>query len=1289
MTKKNPNKTRWSKLDASPKRNKRSKLGRITGVHENAPIFLQPLYEQYERVSRISTTVDEKTGETSESRQMEFLLDEEGRKIRKPPKEWAIGGWDIESHCYEHTCTKVHRAREAHERKECPDCEGCPACNPEHGDHWISAQLSVLRVPDIYIPYVAQLPDEELFGGVRQEGGRYVEFLNGERSLSVPERARCIALDGCIDRTMRFLMRHPCFFQRAFNTRGYVTPGTHTEECEARNRIKKNKKRCRGCLRVPFAPGVHTKKCRHERKLTKKDGTPCPGCSTIGTAWYSHFGGGYDINFALRWLSDQTSDASAAKNMILSHGDDDATRTEMMNAFEERYKYQAESLLSGATHIEVKICKLKEVFKLRRKQVSTRPLTKPPSTLQEDLRNSTSGAFPARVGLSLAREDLAASLSKAARHDYLGTAPAAPSQQASSSSGLRPDDYWLKGFLGRGLAPSGPLASVRETQEMLRIVCKAKVPIDGKMDPRTETALKAFQKKCNLAETGTVDRETSAAVRYMRSETMRAADAKEALCFRDSFRLVASSLSEAAKDFELRHPVTGEPLYKIEDIDVADPPPPDDPDYRRYCRVDTEVCVQLVTKFKDLIESLGGSLEMTASACAINLFRKRYLHDKVPRSRHMTGCKMLCPHCNLEQCNRECGTQSGKKPGENFEAHQKMLERHKKNMHRLCPTYPVGCFHFSAIAQSGHRHGGHVDVLRQRLDHGRCYDVNSLYPFSMLGPMPVGQMQRFMTLTPKERRREKKDSALRVAEDTWERQKKRTEEKAPTSPYWKNFIEKHGLDMATLEALFQIGAERDESDPNFDKFDSFKRIKRCGYVECIVTIPPGDHIPESYFPPLPIVRESGTSGEVLFWPTGTLYGWWCYEELRCLLEVPGARLQHVRQSVWFRGEPLFRGFIEELYGKRKNSEGAIKQLLKIIMNSSYGKSLQNPLKRRVIRLQPTEERPKGWLPTNPNPPLGDDFLWPWGTVQEYREAPFFMPQWGSLITARARTVLWRVAMRVERGEYGKGKHVSYGDTDSIFTTAKIDDLCNDKELGFLKLEYVLPEDKRKKRLEDLEAKWQKYQEKHAQSVATIESDQTLSDHNKKERVSRLKKRLRFYEKKHYRDEIASSKYESARPDGVISAEFFGPKLYVILDEKTGAEVKTVHKGTPQPSFEKLRRFIAGEELKAPARAPKAGSEIRNDFQFDPIVLTRTGRKMLWKKPKPGDGEIQHKRVHHHDPKGRGTTSPRHVRAEDELLLEESFRHRRWTTAAALYEEWTGHPLPQESTVPAQETAIAG
>ncbi len=177
--------TQWNRLDDSPKRSRRSSLGRLTSVDSIPPQYLTPLAITYERVSRSETIQDPITGESKKMRPNTPRLDANGERIPKAPKQYAFGAWDIESHCYEHTCSEKHQANHPNRNEDCEKCENCPACNDEHGDHWTAAQLSILRIPDPYIDYVANLDESQMFGGNRVEGGRYVEFLNGGQSLIV------------------------------------------------------------------------------------------------------------------------------------------------------------------------------------------------------------------------------------------------------------------------------------------------------------------------------------------------------------------------------------------------------------------------------------------------------------------------------------------------------------------------------------------------------------------------------------------------------------------------------------------------------------------------------------------------------------------------------------------------------------------------------------------------------------------------------------------------------------------------------------------------------------------------------------------------------------------------------------------------------------------------------------------------------------------------------------------------------------------------------------------------
>src|SRR5271163_4655473 len=60
--------TQWNRLDDSPKRSRRSSLGRLTSVDSIPPQYLTPLTVTYERVSRSETVQDPITGEAKKTR---------------------------------------------------------------------------------------------------------------------------------------------------------------------------------------------------------------------------------------------------------------------------------------------------------------------------------------------------------------------------------------------------------------------------------------------------------------------------------------------------------------------------------------------------------------------------------------------------------------------------------------------------------------------------------------------------------------------------------------------------------------------------------------------------------------------------------------------------------------------------------------------------------------------------------------------------------------------------------------------------------------------------------------------------------------------------------------------------------------------------------------------------------------------------------------------------------------------------------------------------------------------
>jgi len=157
--------------------------------------------------------------------------------------------------------------------------------------------------------------------------------------------------------------------------------------------------------------------------------------------------------------------------------------------------------------------------------------------------------------------------------------------------------------------------------------------------------------------------------------------------FLDSYRVMPISLDELSKTFGLGG--------KLEhDLHM----PEDDPTWNDYNRVDCEHLYIAIDKWRQLIRSMGGDLGITAPATAMKLLRMKYIPEelKIHRNIHFPTCKGSL------------------------------------NDGTLCE----GCAHeFFRAAY----YGGRTEIY-ERQGEGWYYDINSSYPYSMKGIMPIGEM---------------------------------------------------------------------------------------------------------------------------------------------------------------------------------------------------------------------------------------------------------------------------------------------------------------------------------------------------------------------------------------------------------------------------------------------------------------------------------------------------------------------------------------------------------------------
>lgn len=197
-----------------------------------------------------------------------------------------------------------------------------------------------------------------------------------------------------------------------------------------------------------------------------------------------------------------------------------------------------------------------------------------------------------------------------------------------------------------------------------------------------------------------------------------------------------------------------------------------------------------------------------------------------------------------------------------------------------------------------------------------------------------------------------------------------------------------------------------------------------GFVECDVDIPADD------LPVLPLKRD----GKLLF-PAGKFRGVWDW----CELELVKEHIVKIYRSVWFESKPILKEMVLDLYPYRDKSlpgyEDGLSFVVKLLLNSLYGKFGQKPERRKVVLWD--ENLPKGAEPVDGTP---DSFVW---YINEDVEACYIMPQIAAHVTALARVRLYKYMLLA-------GKDLAYCDTDSIITSALIP---NSTKLGELKDEY--------------------------------------------------------------------------------------------------------------------------------------------------------------------------------------------------------------------------------------------
>lgn len=182
---------------------------------------------------------------------------------------------------------------------------------------------------------------------------------------------------------------------------------------------------------------------------------------------------------------------------------------------------------------------------------------------------------------------------------------------------------------------------------------------------------------------------------------------------------------------------------------------------------------------------------------------------------------------------------------------------------------------------------------------------------------------------------------------------------------------------------------------------------RHGIVKARVTVP------EMEYPPLPYRTPDG----LILYPVGTWSGVWCSNELDYARSV-GVKVR-VLDSVGSDSLVTpFRGYVQELYGRRKKSRNKTERgFLKLMLNSLYGKFGTAGGTAREIRSL-DKLTGKSYAPLDSTSGMMN---------VRTPSPPYANVLWAAWTTAAARVVLHKALLRARNA----GAEVLYCDTDSV------------------------------------------------------------------------------------------------------------------------------------------------------------------------------------------------------------------------------------------------------------------
>ncbi len=213
--------------------------------------------------------------------------------------------------------------------------------------------------------------------------------------------------------------------------------------------------------------------------------------------------------------------------------------------------------------------------------------------------------------------------------------------------------------------------------------------------------------------------------------------------------------------------------------------------------------------------------------------------------------------------------------------------------------------------------------------------------------------------------------------------------------------------------------------------DDQKLTKTKGMAEVTITIPTDRYVGPIFY---------RNDKEQLVYPVGRFRGTWTYDEIR-FAESLGGKVQTVHKAIGSNFcERPFDQFIQTIYQKRKTStNSAEREVLKVVMNSLYGKLASRSTITRVVSkhslLKSGSKRITDvqWIDHNR------------GLLDFHTPQPRYVNVlWGAMVTANARILLTKYLDQVPP------ESLVYCDTDSVYVNNF--SLPLSPELGGMKLE---------------------------------------------------------------------------------------------------------------------------------------------------------------------------------------------------------------------------------------------